>query len=245
MVANRRDEYGIDDKLVCDAGASGSMEDCGLSENRCLFPIVPRVLYGIAALVCFQTTSIAEEKQTMFEAYNDGAGKVVRLANEETMPFLFLGKQVMSYNVDDPKMTHMKYHKKRYAKSIERFSSVQDCLLKSEQKSPHPDLTRFDWGRITGEEEAEVCVFRVASSYFSPADMRNWLASQEFRAKTLTDRKNVYVGGSWSVEQYAAKWGENILLKMWTKAVAHGFGVTITYTLDSEIYSVDTSFSTK
>lgn len=181
----------------------------------------------------------------MFEAYNDGAGKVVRLASEETTPFLFLGKQVMDYNVNDPKMTYMEDHKRKYAKSIERFPSVRDCLLKSEQESPRPDLTKFDWGKITGEEEAAVCVFRVASSYTSPDEMKNWLISQGFRARTLADRKNIYVNGSWSIEQYAEKWGEGVFIKLWTKTVAHGFGLGITFDLDSRLYGVNASFTTK
>ena len=204
-----------------------------------------RVFYGIAMLICFQAMSVAEEPPKIFEAYNDGAGKVVRLANEDTMPFLFQGRPVMNYAIDDSYAPYMKEHKKQYAKAIKRFPSVRDGLLKSEQKSPRPDLTKFDWRKTTGTDDVAVCVFRVASSYLSPEDMRNWLASQEFRARTLKDPEHVYVDGSWSVEQYAAKSGENIVTKTLATTFAHGFSLTIAYIRDSEPYYVSANITSK
>jgi len=199
---------------------------------------------AVVMFFCLQSASSAEEPSKAFTAYQDGAGQVVRLADEETVPFLHVGKPVLKYDANDPDATYMVRHKKHYAKSIVRFASVRDCLIDSEQKVPQPDLTKFDWKKITDETEAAVCVFRIAGSYALPDDMKRWFMSQGFRTSLHKDRnRDVFVSASWSTDQYAARSGENIFTKTWIKMVAHGFSLGVEYVLDSELHHVRASFT--
>lgn len=197
-------------------------------------------LGAVVMFICLHSASTAAEPLKAFTAYNDGAGQVVRLADEETVPFLHVGEPVMKYDANDPDKTYMARHKKSYAKSIARFASVRDCLLDSEQKVSQPDLTKFDWKKITDETEAAVCVFRIAGSYTSPDDMKRWCMSQGFRTSLHKDRnRDVFVSASWSIDQYAARSGVNIFTKTWIKMIAHGFSLGVQYVRDFELHHVN------
>lgn len=97
------------------------------------------------------------------------------LANQETDPFLFLGKVVDNL--------HPQWM--RYRLALWRYPDVVSCLEKSEREKEEPNLLELDWERVGTGSGAEVCVFRVASSLGSADRTLTWLQYQKFRFSGL------------------------------------------------------------
>ncbi len=94
----------------------------------------------------------------------------VRLAKQETEPFLFQGKVV--------DVNHPWYND--YSKALRRFPDVRSCLTTDERENPQPDLRQIDWGAIHNILEINVCVFRVASSIEDVETIKLWLLYHGF-----------------------------------------------------------------
>ena len=95
----------------------------------------------------------------------------VRLAKQETEPFLFLGK-VMDED-------HPRFH--QYRTALRRFPSVRSCLITKERETAQPDLRQIDWHAISDVQEIEVCVFRTASSIEEVETIKTWLRHHDYR----------------------------------------------------------------
>ncbi len=95
----------------------------------------------------------------------------VRLAKQETEPFLFIGKVV-----DDK---HPKFGE--YISATRRFPDARSCLKQVERE----DLRRIDWKAIDNIREIEVCVFRIASSIEDVEVIKHWLMYHGFTVKDL------------------------------------------------------------
>lgn len=155
-----------------------------------------------------------------FEPYKDSAGLVGRLSDEESLPMLYVG-----HIVRDSK------YEKLYGSSIKKFQSVKHCLKNSEQRTTHPDLTKFDWRKINNSEEAEVCIFRIATSYNDKTSMKTWLETQGFHSEMRSPSKKQIpkVHGDWSVEKQGVKFSSNFLNKLWIRFFVHSISIGITY----------------
>jgi hypothetical protein len=100
----------------------------------------------------------------------------VRLAKQETEPFLFLGKVV---DKDHPRYGD-------YKRALRRFPDVRSCLTKEEREKPQPDLRQIDWDAVRNIKDIDVCVFRIASSIEDVEAIRAWLRYHGFRVGDLT-----------------------------------------------------------
>lgn len=89
----------------------------------------------------------------------------VRLAKQNTEPFLFLGK-VVSEN-------HPRYAD--YESAINSFPNVRSCLIENERNEPQPDLRQIDWSAMHDIHDIDVCVFRIASSIEVIESIKSWL----------------------------------------------------------------------
>lgn len=108
----------------------------------------------------------------------------VRLAKQETEPFLFFGKVV---DEDHPRYGD-------YGRALRRFPDVRSCLIVSEREKPQPDLRQIDWDAIQDIREIEVCVFRVASSTEDVETVQRWLEYHQFtKVSTRSIYHNNYV----------------------------------------------------
>lgn len=99
----------------------------------------------------------------------------VRLATQETEPFLFLGKVV---DKDHPRYSD-------FRRALRRFPNVRSCLIEAEREKRRPDLRQIDWGLIENGQETHVCVFRIASSIEGVEGIKTWFRSQGFRVGEL------------------------------------------------------------
>ncbi len=98
----------------------------------------------------------------------------VRLAKQETEPFLFLGKVV-----DE---NHPRYGD--YKRALRRLPDVRSCLTTDERDKPQPDLRQIDWEAIGNVREMEVCVFRIASSIEDIETIKIWFQHHDFSVGT-------------------------------------------------------------
>ena len=94
----------------------------------------------------------------------------VRLAKQETEPFLFQGKVV---DVNHPRYGY-------YRQALRGFPDVRSCLTTDERDKPQPDLRQIDWDAIHDVQEISVCVFRIASSIEDVEAIRTWLRYHDF-----------------------------------------------------------------
>jgi hypothetical protein len=71
-------------------------------------------------------------------------------------------------------------HYKHYRRAVRRFPDVQSCIADSQRAREQPDLTKFDWSKFENSKFAEVCLFRIATSYQSAQAFESWLGNQGF-----------------------------------------------------------------
>lgn len=181
-----------------------------------------------------------------FEPYRDSAGTVVRLSREEMIPFSQYGKPLgpdtLYYSV--------------YKRTAERFPDVQSCLADGERVREQPDLTKFDWLKFSRGTEAEVCLFRIATSYRSAEGFAKWLASQGFTARSgyiieyRSDRNypsnlDFIVHGRWSVLEKGALIYRNAITKQYIEKYIHSFSVSIRFRVDFGILRTSAGYDSK
>lgn len=102
--------------------------------------------------------------------YEDSVGVVVRLATEADRPFMRLGETVE----EDEDVA------RDYRHAVQKYGSVLSCLDPVQQSSDHPDLAEINWRQFRSTQEADVCLFRIASSYQGADEFEAWLVRQGF-----------------------------------------------------------------
>jgi hypothetical protein len=176
-----------------------------------------------------------------FVAYEDSAGKVVRLSEQKTRPFLRVGQ------VESETSEH-------YGDAMANFPTVLDCLQTSEWERPQPDLTKIDWHKIQNGNEADVCLFRIADSYASPEDMKMWLMLDGFVGiECMPHQSGEYrkgwcqMRGGWAVKQKGPKYNnlliEKILIMSPPPIGAYGATVSIDYNEKNQVMSTQFGYS--
>lgn len=162
-----------------------------------------------------------------FEPYRDKAGQVIKLSAEGTEPLSFFGEIVKGSGTN---------RDKKYAKSIKRFPSVLDCLMETERNKLQPDLTQLDWQKIDSEADAEVCMYRVGSSYEDAGAMKEWLKKQGFKVTSFNAQDGkVYLSGVWSIPKYGPKFYHNIFDWLWLRLISHGTSFGVTYDINKKV----------
>jgi len=169
--------------------------------------------------------------------YDDAQGRVVRLSSEEIVPFKKLGHSPRT----GTKFAH-------YRSSIARFRMVSDCLIEVERLKPEPDLAAIDWDQIDSDEQAEVCLFRVASSYGDAEAMEAWFEAQGL---SLLGRSNssfltpptYSTGAGRLIDErgvlYSSGWLNHLIIRF----LAHAVSLSVRYTEDGEIYGTSAGYT--
>lgn len=177
-----------------------------------------------------------------FAPYSDSVGIVVRLSNEASEPFRYIG------------LTPGEHPPFRaYLISIRQFPDVRSCLSEEEEKAKRPDLRAFDWEAIDGSRDADVCIFRVASSYQGPSELERWFEAQGFRVLGRTydgglgdplDYDEVIVHASWNLEEKGFRFRGS--LRSWLFSwLAHSLSVAVTFDRAGSVRSVKVLHNTK
>lgn len=171
------------------------------------------------------------------ELYRDGQGSVVRLSEERLVPFKKSGTS--------PRLSSKFAH---YRSSIARFPMVRDCLIEAERLNPEPDLAAIDWDQIDNDEQAEVCLFRVASSYGDAGAMEAWFKAQGLRLHTRADgsflRVPIYgVAGGRLIDEQGALYSSGWLNDLIIRIFAHAVTLSVSYTEDNQVYDTDAGYT--
>lgn len=127
-----------------------------------------KLIMGLFAGLVWAGVLKAENHSAVIFPYDDSVGTVSVFSNEEEFPFLLSSKTIAN-----------KYVARKYRRFVNRFSSVLDCLVK-EPNNKYPDLSSIDWSKIKSTTDADVCLFRIASSYSSVDDFKSWLRHHGF-----------------------------------------------------------------
>lgn len=184
----------------------------------------------ILAVCALLGVTMPLESAQAFEPYRDSIGEVAQLASEESTPFVVQGKNIAGTPFE-----------KKYAASIAKFPSVLNCVKAKDKDKP--DLSEIDWSKISNIQEAEICFFRLATSYKSPEDMHRWMINQGFKTRdvfTLPSGK-LAIRAFWSIKEKGRKFEGISLESWWTSITAYGISVGIDYDPDSSV--VDTGVS--
>ncbi|MEM1385789.1 MAG: hypothetical protein AAGG06_19390 [Pseudomonadota bacterium] len=110
-----------------------------------------------------------------FEPYNDGAGRVVRLASRSTVSFRLGPNAGVSYA--RPVGT-------TYDEALEKFPSVRDCLIDTERQAEQPNLVAVDWTKFDSHYAALVYYIWIITSYQTVADFLAWMDAIGFTTGT-------------------------------------------------------------
>lgn len=121
------------------------------------------------------TSSPAFSEESMYE---DQFGKVNTLSEEQYVPFKYQNKTIYNEHVS-----------KKYKDSVRKFPTVQSCLDEEEQGKSKPDLHRFNWMAFSNTTDADVCLFRIATSYSDIESFIKWLKHHGFDVSTI-DKKD-------------------------------------------------------
>jgi len=101
------------------------------------FPFGPYTLYG----------GMTAQQRTAKIPYQT-------LSNEKTHPYRISGQKI-----DPDKLGP------QIRNAIKRWPDVRDCLIRSEQDKKDPDLRLIDWDLFWTREEANVCLWRIFTSF--------------------------------------------------------------------------------
>lgn len=167
--------------------------------------------------------------------YKDSAGTVMRLANEESHPFLFYGEKV---GVGRYSNKSQNWNGHKYRSSVREFSSVLDCLERAERKKEKPDLTKVDWRAIDNDKDAAVCLFRIASCYMTPNDMESWMKAQGFTVNKgyVGVKKRLAFNGNWDAKKNGVLFSSNWFVWLYMKLIVYSTSFGLTYDKDSTVY---------
>lgn len=176
------------------------------------------------------------------EPYIDSVGMVIRLSDEETIPFLFLGQEMHQ--------DHPRYGE--YIGPIQQFPSVRSCLVETEQDAEKPDLAAFNWKSMENPAQAEVCIYRIATSYGDPQALATWLENQGFQRVTFSKRATTVDGSKinsiqadWPVQEKGALLGlGNPVTKKMIESVSYSLKIIVMYTPVFRVYAVDVGYLT-
>lgn len=194
-------------------------------------------LREVLFLACIGNSIIssATYAETMnFESYHDSAGEVRQLSSEDNAPFLFFGQKVTGSPLE-----------KKYAESLARFPSVLDCLASPNRDKP--DLTNFDWSKINSLHDADVCLFRVASSYSTPDEMKRWLKLQGFdtQESDALPSEKIGIRAYWSIRDKGVKFSGGKLEAFWHSIIASGLSVGIDYDVGGIVFTTKVTLITE
>jgi hypothetical protein len=175
--------------------------------------------------------------------YHDGIGLVETFSSEANIPFRFVGKTIY----DKPL-----YGRREYISSVEKFDNVLSCLSEESRVLEKPSLGDFDWTQIDSDEDAAVCLFRVATSYATMDDMENWMRSQGLRVGRrlvryvdAIDGLETGLNAFWPIKERGPLYQANMLHGRWNSRTAWGQGVTITYREGLGVYWTGVSITRK
>ncbi len=188
--------------------------------------------------ICIFTNESHSRKMDNFVQYSDRAGLVEVIANESTNPFLLNGKSLET----------LQDHKENYGVAINKFYSVQDCLSENTKEMTNPDLTNIDWNKIDTKEEAEVCLFRIASSYKSPEAMLEWFKLNHFSKVNFYNKdysKHIAVTALWPVKERGVIFSSNYFKKIWLNRIVHGQSFVVKYNKNKNLFGTGVSNTIK
>lgn len=186
-----------------------------------------------------------------FEAYEDSASLVVRLSSEETVPFPLKEQIVVLRPIDEKTIDLDRWFLQPYKIPAANFPDVRSCLVTKERDKAKPDLTAFDWRSMGDRFDAEVCIFRILTSY-RLWDDAGWLASQGFKIIVHADfAPDPYGGGggygifaTWKVKE------SGVLLEMRsniegisTNFIVKEISIDISYFSNSDVPKISIEYS--
>ena len=100
----------------------------------------------------------------------------VKLSKPESDLFLTHGK------VMDPERPDWN----KYRDPIQRYNDVRSCLTEDQRNAPIPDLRKVNWTRLlVRKHEADVCMFRIATSLLTLEALEKWALSQDMKFSEL------------------------------------------------------------
>ena len=189
---------------------------------------------GVAALVVRSDDPhvVLTPEQQASPPYHDGTGLVVALSSEDRIPFRFLGET-----------THQLAYPGRFVPSVQRFDTVLSCLKENARGLQRPSLGAFDWDRIDTDEDARVCLFRIATSYATIDDVENWMRSQGLTiARRMFDERarggaRTLVTGVWPIREKGPLYRKNMLQGWLNGLTAWGQSVSVDYREGLGVYS--------
>jgi hypothetical protein len=101
--------------------------------------------------------------------YKDQFGVITSISNEELIPF----------------STKQAPTTQEHKTAIQKFYSVKQCLEQDERPKTQPNLLKFNWGSFESTQEADICLFRIATSYAEISSFVKWLEYYGFTVQTL------------------------------------------------------------
>lgn len=103
----------------------------------------------------------------------------------------------------------------------------------------------IDWQAMRSEEDAEVCIFRIATSYSAPADMARWFEIQGFDADIIAiPGSNLpAIVAVWLVKEQGVLFSSNIFDRWWKSLLVHSISASVTYDENNLVTNSGIGFS--
>ncbi len=203
----------------------------------------------LAVLICAGAPAMAAQEAGAEQCLDPQACPIpyVRLAKQETEPFMFNGKIV---DEDHPRFD-------QYERALRQFPDVRSCLKRAECDKTQLDLRMINWAIISSIEKIDVCVFRVASSISEQAIIAQWLVSQHFRVGSATKIRHEFyvpkfeaepmvgIQAHLPVEKFRAIIPQSLLGRVIGFDLVRNYWLTIVFSLNGEVVGVSSGANTK
>lgn len=193
----------------------------------------------VLGILMAQPPLTTETLADQFQVYDDSVGVVARLATEKDIPFRSRGRTVSHELVS-----------RNYKTSVSRFPSVHSCLTGENRNASQPDLSKIDWSLIQSTYDADVCLFRIASSYKSVTSFEKWLQRNGFPEVTRFERNSVGSSGdgialsaSRNIKRDGVLFGHSPIRSFFISKTAYGLSVSIVYDSQGNLFSVGSNYN--
>ena len=194
-----------------------------------------RLVYLTAIIVSVETLSGCKQTSDPKSAISEQEKPIayVSLTNESTHPFAN----------GDPKFTVGQ------KSAIANFPSVRDCLIDEEQGKMNPDLRFLKWDEMKTLEDAEVCMWRIFTSYEDPKKIFSWFSFHGAKSNMSVEDLETDPITNISVRPLYFSWPISsnklpISRPIYKKINVHSLGVSVPLTLSShEIINVSAKWT--
>ena len=139
-----------------------------------------------------------------------------------------------------------------YEASSRRFPNVQSCLSNDRRRASQ---WQIDWYKVGSDEDAEICVARVARAVGTVSQIKTWLKGQGFTVNysreshydvgpNAVERDGLIIDAGWPIARNGPLYRRGLLVPLQQKVLGYNVSVLIFIGKSGKVYSATVTTNT-